>query len=195
MSRNTNGLDAGRVSRDERVVIVCGGRTFTDFYQLREVLDSKRSGISKVITGGGRGADGLAIQWATENNIEVEVFEADWQQFKKAAGPIRNKRMVRESGASLVIAFAGGRGTHGICELATREGLDVERVPPREAGRAEPSVSHAPAVPVQAKRLEGSERFGAIVQAEERARSTGSGIGRAIADEVIAEIEAAASAV
>lgn len=33
----------------------------------------------KLVSGGAKGADALAERYASENNIEIEVFNADWQ--------------------------------------------------------------------------------------------------------------------
>ena len=181
------------VAMSENTVIVCGGRTFTDFYQLSSVLDARRESIGRVVTGGGRGADGLAMQWASENGIPVEVYEADWEKFKRAAGPIRNKRMIEESGADLVIAFAGGRGTYGICELAERHGLQVEMIAARASGMTQPTIKHQPPPPARPRIDTAEGSFSNIVEVEERARESGQDIGRAIADSVMAEIEAAAA--
>ena len=174
-----------------KTVIVCGGRTFTDFYQVQKVLDARRDYIDKVVTGGGRGADGLAMQWAHENGIGVQVFEADWERHKRAAGPVRNKRMIAESGAARVIAFAGGVGTFGICELAERAGLVVERIPARADGQPEPQIKTQPAPPARPK-IDSAERVESITEVEEKARASGKHIGRALAENVMAEIEAAA---
>lgn len=50
--------------------------------------------IIKIITGGARGADSLAMDYAKENNIELEVFFADWEKFGRSAGPIRNTKII-----------------------------------------------------------------------------------------------------
>ena len=176
-----------------KTVIVCGSRTFTDFYQVQKVLDARRDYIEKVVTGGGRGADGLAMQWALENGVSVQVFEADWERFKRAAGPMRNKRMVGESGAARVIAFAGGAGTLGICELAARAGLVVERIPARADGQPEPQVTTQPAPPARPKKIDSAQRVESIAQVEAKARASGEHIGRALASKVMAEIETAAT--
>jgi len=203
MTCNTNGDVRGRVSSSadgkdgENVVIVCGGRTFSDFYQLQSELNARRASIGKLVTGGGRGADSLAIEWAKQNGIPVEVYEPDWERHGRGAGPRRNKRMVEESGATRLIAFEGGKGTYSISELGVRHGLEVERIPARtrDAATASSVTTAKPEARVPKPRgIESGNSMATIVRAEERARTSGDSIGRALADSVLAEIEAAKAA-
>jgi hypothetical protein len=54
------------MARTNMRVLVCGGRQFGDRDMLRAALDrlSKDRGFSLVISGGARGADTLAEEWA-----------------------------------------------------------------------------------------------------------------------------------
>jgi hypothetical protein len=80
------------------------------------------------------GADAAAHHWyevagADLGCIEVR-YPADWEQFGKRAGPIRNEKMIREAGAELVLAFPllDSRGTKHTIELAEAAGIPVKRV-------------------------------------------------------------------
>lgn len=90
-------------------VIVTGGRNFNDKEKVFRVLSLIRP--SYVIQGGASGADTLAMQWASENNVAFETYHADWSQYGKSAGPRRNLKMLTENESALVIAFEGGAGT------------------------------------------------------------------------------------
>src|ERR1700761_8081446 len=94
-------------------VLVCGGGGFVDARLLNATLDRVASerGIARVISGGARGADALAVLWAQMRGVPFSEFHADWQTHGRAAGPIRNRRMLEEGAPDLVIAFPGGRGT------------------------------------------------------------------------------------
>lgn len=110
-------------------VLVCGGRDFDDAAAigdvLRRVIWSERHGIAVIIHGGARGADILAGQFAVNECIPVEVYPADWQRDGKAAGPIRNSRMLAEGKPDLVVAFPGGRGTADMVRKAEKAGVRV----------------------------------------------------------------------
>lgn len=112
-------------------VLVCGGRSFTDFERLKSQLDSLHACMrfSTLIEGGAVGADTLARAWAEDAGICVEEYFADWLAYGRAAGPIRNKRMLDEGRPNLVIAFPGGRGTANMVMQATQAGVRVIEIP------------------------------------------------------------------
>lgn len=106
-------------------VLVCGSRNCTGTAFVYRELDAlhRRLMISTVIEGDQRGVDRMAGFWARRNKIDNLKFPADWVKFGKAAGPIRNQRMLDEGRPDLVIAFPGGIGTAGMVRLA--EAADV----------------------------------------------------------------------
>jgi hypothetical protein len=93
-------------------VIVCGGRDFDDRDSAFAALDRihAETPITVVVHGGARGGDTMAGEWAAARSVSVEVFAADWQRHRRAAGPMRNQQMA-DSGADLCVAFPGGKGT------------------------------------------------------------------------------------
>jgi hypothetical protein len=50
---------------------------------------------------------------------------ADWNTHGRAAGPIRNQRMLDEVKPELVVAFPGGRGTADMVRRAREAGVNV----------------------------------------------------------------------
>lgn len=115
-------------------VLVCGGRDFTDFTLLCNVLNgifADVDDIDLVITGAANGADTLAKRWAEHHEIAVKSFPADWTQHGFAAGPIRNKQMLIEGEPDLVVAFPGGPGTADMVRQARKADVRVIEVPRR----------------------------------------------------------------
>lgn len=108
-------------------VLVCGGRDFNEYESLEYFLDAFRAenDVSVVIHGAARGADSMAGEWAKSRGIPVIVFPADWNRHGRAAGPIRNKKMLDEGKPNLVISFPGGRGTANMMEQARAAGVPV----------------------------------------------------------------------
>lgn len=84
-------------------VLVCGSREYQDRAKMAQVLGCLP--ISSLCHGAARGADLLAGGWATANGVPVVSFPAAWDLHGKKAGPIRNRRMLKEFGPDLVIAF------------------------------------------------------------------------------------------
>lgn len=107
-------------------IIVTGGRNYDNVQRLANVLDALSPSL--VIQGGASGADYWAREWAKFNKVECITYEALWGKEGKAAGPLRNKRMIEENPDAIVIAFAGGRGTENCYDQAFQDGLIVLRV-------------------------------------------------------------------
>ena len=119
-------------------VLVCGGRDYRDRQAVYHVLDELYPKMGALMSGGAPGADTLAWEWGWARNFHCERYFADWKQHGRAAGPIRNQRMIDEGKPDLVVAFPGGRGTADMIKRAETAGVPVRTV----SARIEP---HQPA--------------------------------------------------
>ena len=108
-------------------VLVCGGRNYDDGFTLGAYLGGLE-GITEIIHGGARGADDLAGKYAEFKGIKETVFNADWSQYGRAAGPIRNALMIEDGKPDMVVAFAGGRGTANMVKVAKAAGVKVVEI-------------------------------------------------------------------
>jgi YspA, cpYpsA-related SLOG family len=107
--------------------LVCGGRDFDDAEYVFRALDElhRQYLFRELMQGGAAGADRLAKDWAkTHPDIKRHELKADWKRHGRAAGPIRNQKML-DWGPDLVIAFPGGSGTAGMKRLARAAGVEV----------------------------------------------------------------------
>lgn len=121
-------------------VLVCGGRGFNDRDALHRAMLKHIPGVEVrptgyslpgdlvIIHGAAPGADSLAAEWAFDHMMRAEQFPADWKTHGRAAGPIRNQRMINEGRPDLVIAMAGGRGTADMVRRARKAGIEVVEV-------------------------------------------------------------------
>ena len=119
------------MSKDQRRVLVCGGRDFEDkefLFDRLDILDGKLDGIDVVINGGAKGADTLAAKWAKSRGIDVKTFEANWKTYGRSAGSIRNGQMLTEGKPDLVVAFKGGKGTRDMIKRAKKKGVTVMEI-------------------------------------------------------------------
>jgi hypothetical protein len=120
-------------------VLVCGGRGygvgFGNYHERQRAYDAlnrldygKR--ISAIIEGGAAGADACGAAWAQAHNVETQTFPADWSEHGKAAGPMRNQRMIDEGKPDLVVAFPGGKGTADMVRRARAAGIEIQEIAP-----------------------------------------------------------------
>ena len=82
---------------------------------------------------GAPGADSGGRIFGEQNGAPVVTYAADWKAHGRAAGPIRNQRMIDGGKPDLVITFPGGRGTADMVRRAEKAGIEVTRpVPDKE---------------------------------------------------------------
>lgn len=85
-----------------------------------------------VVHGAARGADRMAGEWARSRREEgvIELpFPADWRRYGRAAGVLRNQRMLDEGKPDLVLAFHDdidhSRGTKDMVRRARGAQIEV----------------------------------------------------------------------
>lgn len=109
-------------------IIVAGSRSFYDYdfvkAKLDEVISKYPDSDIEMISGGAKGADTLGIKYARENNIPITIYHAQWANYGKSAGFIRNTQMAhwsKENGRKgILVAFWDGesRGTSHMVGIA-----------------------------------------------------------------------------
>lgn len=108
-------------------VVVCGGRDFSDADLMCRMLYELHGqhGFTQIMQGGAAGADAIAKEWA-RGIPELKRYEckAEWAAKGRAAGPIRNARMMKW-GPDLVVAFptAASVGTWDMIARADAAGV------------------------------------------------------------------------
>lgn len=107
-----------------RIILVTGGRDFTDQVRVTSALDGLLAAPDLLIQGGAKGADRCALEWARTRGVHPVTVEALWDFYKKPAGHKRNEAMLWLRPA-LCVAFPGGRGTDGMVDLCVRAGIPV----------------------------------------------------------------------
>ena len=104
---------------------IVGSRHYRNYKQFKEELVQFRDVITHVVSGGAKGTDTMAETWAHENDKEFTVHRAKWGKYGKAAGPIRNSKIVRD--VQMVIAFLApsSKGTRDTIQKAQDANLPV----------------------------------------------------------------------
>lgn len=107
-------------------VLVTGGRDYHDWEKVFKTLDelNNQYKFTLLINGGAKGVDWLATLWAEARKIELKVCPANWKEYGRKAGILRNHEMLKES-PDLVVAFPGGKGTANMVHISKKSGIEV----------------------------------------------------------------------
>ncbi len=108
-------------------LVVAVSRSIDDYDSvdaaIKQYLDSIRD--LEIVHGGADGVDTLAAQFADVYALETTVFEPNWDEYGKAAGPIRNEEMAKYGDALVAVWDGGSNGTRSMIEKALDEGIEV----------------------------------------------------------------------
>lgn len=112
------------------ILLVCGGRAYSDRAAVYAALDRAHAHrpITLLVHGGASGADSLSAEWARERGVRCRAFtisKHEWRVHGRAAGPMRNARMLAEARPDGVVAFPGGAGTADMVRQARAAGVPV----------------------------------------------------------------------
>ena len=112
-------------------VIIAGSRGFSNYKLLKEecnkaLREKKKTHNVIIVSGHARGADTLGEKYAADENLDLEIYPADWKKFGKSAGFRRNEQMAEVADA--VIAFWNGEshGTKHMIDIAEEKGLKTK---------------------------------------------------------------------
>ena len=115
-------------------VIIAGSRSFDDYQKLTTACDNILKGVAAdtkitVFSGGAGGTDSLGERYAQAKGYQLKRFPADWEQYGKSAGPVRNHHMAKD--ADIVICFWNGlsKGTKHMIGVAKKLGLELHVIP------------------------------------------------------------------
>ena|SRR3990172_2853504 len=104
-------------------VAVIGSRSFSNKELLSKTLGTFK--VTKIISGGAKGADSLAEEYAKKNDIPIEIILPNWSLGRRA-GMLRNTTIIER--CDFVIAFWDGesKGTADSIKKAKKMGKKVE---------------------------------------------------------------------
>lgn len=108
-------------------VAIAGTRSIKNLQLIIDKLDELRiaGNNNTIITGCANGADNAARNYAFVKNVKIQIHEADWEKYGRAAGPMRNKQMIKN--ASILICFWNliSPGTRNMITQATKKGIPI----------------------------------------------------------------------
>lgn len=99
-------------------LLIAGGRNFTDLKRMSKVatnlLGNRRS--VEVVSGTAGGADRLGEAYAYSRGFSVKRFPADWEQYGKSGGMVRNAEMAKYCDAALIFWDGKSKGTSNMID-------------------------------------------------------------------------------
>ena len=103
---------------------VIGSRGYTDLESLVEILDVfwENDPSLEIISGGATGADAFVQAWAECNKVPCTVIRANWAEYGKAAGYIRNGEIWDLAEAGVAFWDGESKGTAHSFKLAKKRG-------------------------------------------------------------------------
>ena len=107
---------------------IIGSRNFTNYKLLQEILEQYKPKITLVVSGAAKGADSLGEKWALENNIQSLIFPADWNQYGKRAGFIRNEDIIKNCDCCVAFWDGESKGTKHSLSLCKKYNKPYEIV-------------------------------------------------------------------
>jgi len=124
----------GHLFDEKHVVLICGSRSLVDgkvpfskanvLFAIEHYFPVPLTNV-EVITGGAKGVDSIAIEWAKRKGIPYRVFRPNWKRYGKRAGLIRNEQMVRIATHVLALWDGVSNGTAHTIVTAHKYGVPV----------------------------------------------------------------------
>lgn len=109
-------------------IAVTGSRSYTSRAFVFATLDRMVPRDALLYVGDATGLDAFAREWAEGRRRDHAVCYADWDTWGKAAGPVRNQRMVFEVQELIAFIDGAGPGTKNCITQAKARGLIVHEV-------------------------------------------------------------------
>ena len=100
---------------------IIGSRTI----HIKNLKDHLPDGITEIISGGAKGVDTSAREYALTHNIKLTEYLPDYRRYGRAAPLKRNMEIIKN--ADLVLAFWDGKskGTKFVIEQCTSLGIPI----------------------------------------------------------------------
>ena len=106
-------------------VVIAGCRGYKNYIEAKKYIDFCISNVRKkneivIVSGCASGADAIGERYAKENGFNVEKYPAEWKNFGRSAGPIRNKRMAEISDYVICFWDEKSKGTKSMIDYARK---------------------------------------------------------------------------
>lgn len=105
-------------------VIIAGSRSIEDKEIVYQAIAESKFEIDEVISGGAKGVDRIAEQWANENGIPVCVVKPNWK-LGRGAGLANNQTMADQADGLIAVYDGKSKGTKDMIDTMRRKGKNI----------------------------------------------------------------------
>lgn len=108
---------------------IVGSRNMADEEMFTAIVDAwivKHGRPDAIVSGGATGADTLARLYAQKHHIQLIEYLPDWKKYKRAAGIIRNTKIIEDANYVLAFPSQSGKGTQDSIKKAELRNIPVE---------------------------------------------------------------------
>jgi hypothetical protein len=117
-----------------KCLAIVGSRDYQNYVQLSKEVDEfiklienkYNTKIKTIASGGAKGCDQLAEQYAKERKLECLVFHAKWSKYGRSAGPRRNSRIVNNSDYMMAFPSSKSIGTYDSINKARKKKIEIK---------------------------------------------------------------------
>lgn len=156
-------------------IIIAGSRGVTE-RDVRQAIEccSWANFATAVVSGTAKGADTFGENWARSEGIEIHPCPANWEQYGRKAGPLRNLEMAAYADGLIAVWDGHSRGTQSMIDAAEQHGLRmfVFRTDTGQCLKIPPQGGHADRWEAAEERAAMME-FGSDMTKKEAERSAG----------------------
>lgn len=109
-------------------LLIVGSRSITDFDLTKYIP----TGVELIISGGARGVDTIAEQYADKHKISKLILRPDYVKYGRGAPLIRNRKMVDIADRVIIVWDGVSKGTKRTAEYAKSIGKEIIIISPIE---------------------------------------------------------------
>ena len=99
-------------------IIVAGSRRITSYAAISLLLADSPFQITVLLSGGAKGVDTLAEDWATRHGVDVQRYPLNWKLYRSSAPLVRNCEMANAADGFIGIWDGYSSGTMGMIQAA-----------------------------------------------------------------------------
>ncbi len=114
---------------------IVGSRTITDEEKVFTLIDIFLEEFENkldiphnayvLVSGGAKGVDSIAEKYAEKNNLDIIVIKPNWKKYKRIAGLIRNREIIKIVDVILAFVDKPKGGTWEVIEKAKRKDIST----------------------------------------------------------------------